>query len=233
MEKMFCLSGKGSRITCDMFPPYDVSNGEYVIGLVDLSTFNSIPNVETGVNDKFYYGKEGNSITIEEGSYEIEDLSNYIQGRLPNGLHLRLEANNNTLKTEIRCNEVIDFTKEKTIAPILGFTKKMLEPNKTHSSDAPVNILKVNSIRVECNIVRGSFDNGVESHVIHEFFPQVEPGYKIVESPGTVIYLPLNVQKVHTITIELKDQDNRPVNLRGEILSVRLHIKKVGNGSGI
>lgn len=225
---MFCLSGVGSSISCDLFPPYEVNDGD-VIGLVDLSTFNSIPNIESGVNNKFYYG-EDELIEFNEGSYEVEDIERYLTERLPEGVEFKLKANNNTLKTEIRCNKKINFQKEGTIASVLGFSKKILEPNQYHFSDLPVNILKVHSIRVECNIVRGSFDNGIESHVLHEFYPTVGPGYKIVETPSTIIYLPVNARKVYNITVQLKDQTGSLINLRGETLSVRLHIK---NGSSI
>lgn len=223
---MFCMSGKGSTISCDIFPPYDTSDGDYVVGLVDLSTFNSIPNIEAGVNNKFYYDDDDKVITIDEGSYEIEDIEKYIRNRLPKDIHFSLKANNNTLKTELLCGKRINFEKDETIASILGFSKKVLAADKSYESDLPVNILKVNSIRVECNIVRGSFDNGAEGHVLHEFFPLVEPGYKIVESPATVIYLPVNVQKVYNVTVQLRDQNGDLINLRDETLSVRLHIKK-------
>lgn len=226
--EMFCLSGIGSSVSCDVFPPYDVKDGD-VIGLVDLSTFNSIPNIEKGVNSKFCFG-ENEVIDFEEGSYEVEDIAKYIIDRLPVGTTLKLKANNNTLKTEIFCSKKIHFDKKGTIAPILGFSNRVLDANTVHTSDLPVNILKVNSIRVECNIVRGSYDNGIEGHVIHEFFPTVPPGYKIVITPGTVIYLPINVQRVYNLTVQLRDQNGDLINLRGETLSVRLHIK---NGSSI
>lgn len=227
---MFCLNGKGSVLSCDVFPPYELSDGEYVIGLVDLSTFNSIPNIEHGKNDKFYYGDQ--TITFEEGSYEIEHIENYIKARLLSGTKLSLKANNNTLKSEIECSENIHFDRKYTIGPMLGFSAVSLSPNTKHISDLPVDIIKVNTIRVECNIVRGTFDNGREGHVIHEFYPLVPPGYKIVEIPNTIVYLPVNVRRIHNITVILRDQNGDPINLRNETVSLRLHVKKV-NGPSI
>lgn len=223
---MFCLSGKGSTLSLDVFPPVDTSDGDYVIGLIDLSTYNSIPNIENDVNNKFYYDSK-EVVNLAEGSYEIEDIEKYILKKLPKGVEFSLKANNNTLKAEISCNKSINFDKEHTIGPMLGFGSKSLNPGETHISDLPVNILRVNSIRVECNVVRGSYVNGTEGHVIHEFYPSVEPGFKILEQPGTIIYLPINVQKVQNITVQLKDQDGNPINLRDETLSLRLHLKRV------
>lgn len=232
---MFSLSGRGSYISSEYFPPVDVSKGEWEIGLVDLMTFHSIPNIEKGINDKFYYGKDG-SITINEGAYEVENLETTLKAKLTPAVELKLTANNSTLKSELFCAQEVDFTKNDSIGAMLGFSSRILESGKTHTSDTTVNIMKVDVIRVECNIVRGSYDNGSESHVIHEFYPNVGPGYKIVEIPNTIIYLPVNVSSVNNVSISLKDQDGNLVNLRNERLSVRLHMrqKKGGeNGFGI
>lgn len=226
---MFCLSGQGSTISCELFPPYDLSNGEWELGLVDLSTYNSIPNIEKDVNDKFYYGDKG-EITISEGSYEIEDLETYIRDRFK-GFTLR--ANNNTLRAEIKCSEDIHFEKPNSLASLLGFEKKVYVKNTLHISSNPINIISVNIIRVDCNIVRGSFHNGVEGHTIHEFYPTSEPGYKILVVPSTIIYLPVNVRQVNNITVHLKDQEGKLINLRNELVTLRLHVKRRTNGSGI
>lgn len=222
---MFSLSGRGSYIYTDYFPPIDVSKGEWEIGLVDLMTFHSIPNIEKGKNNKLYFGT-GEIIEIDEGAYEIEDLETFIKAKLGMNVEFRLTANNSTLKSELFCTKPIDFTMKGSIAPLLGFKNKMLDAGTLHVSDDTVNIIKVNVIRVECNIVRGSYDNGAEGHVVHEFYPNVGPGYKIVEAPNTIIYLPVNVERINNISITLKDQDGDPINLRGERLSIRLHMRE-------
>lgn len=86
--------------------------------------------------------------------------------------------------------------------------------------------MKVDGIRVECNIVCGSYDNGRESHVVHKFYPNVGPGYNIVEIPNTIIYLPVNVGSVNNVSIALPDQDGNLVNLRNERLFIRLHMRQ-------
>lgn len=221
---MFCLSGNTAVQSCEVFPPFDVSDGNWEIGLVDLSTYNSIPNIENNLNDTFYYADK--SIKIDEGSYEIEDLEKYIIERIDSGVGFSLKPNNNTLKAEIKCSAAIDFTKSNSIGALLGFNKRILEPNTKHSSDKPVNIIKVNTVVVECNLVRGAYDNGRERHVLHEFYPMVEPGYKIVELPNPIIYLPLTVQRIDNITVSLKDQDGNLINFRGEKISLRINVRK-------
>lgn len=228
---MFCLSGKGSVISCDVFPSLDISGGSYELGLIDLTTYNSIPNIEKGINDKFYYGKSG-VVTLEEGAYEIRDIEKFIIDNIEKGVTFSLLANNSTLKAHIKCSEVIHFEKPGSIASLLGFDSIELDANKTHSSNNPVDIIKVNAIKVDCNIVRGSFNNGKEGHVIHEFFPAVAPGFKLVEIPRTVIYLPVTAQRINNITVTLRDQDGDIINLRDEKVNLRLHLRK-SNGVSI
>ena len=108
---------------------------------------------------------------------------------------------------------------------MLGFQLRVLSANKLHTSDLPVAILNVNALRVESNITTGAYINNRKLHTIHEFFPTVPPGYKIVEVPSHVIYLPIAVKTIHRLQLRIVDQDGDLVNFRGETITIRLHIK--------
>lgn len=139
---------------------------------------------------------------------------------------MNITANNNTLKSEIKTTYVVDFTPEGTIGPLLGFNPKKLKALAIHVSDNPVAILKVNTICIDCNIVTGTYHNSKAIHRIHQFFPRVPPGYKIVETPSNAIYLPINTRVISQITLKILDQDGNLINFRGETITVRLHLKK-------
>lgn len=228
---MICVTGRKSHLKCTLFPPLDLSTSDkWEMGFLDLMTYNSIPNVEEGINDTLFFGNDG-KIALPTGSYEISDINEYINKRLkekyPN-VTLNLIANNNTLKSEIWCSEEIDFSKPSSIGNLLGYTGgKVLEANKWHVSESQVSINKVDVIRVTCNIVRGSYRDGIEGHVLHEFYPLVGPGFKIVEIPKSLIYLPIYKQNsLSEFYIILEDQDGNPVNFRGETINLRLHIRE-------
>ena len=219
------LSGDSSILEIHFFPPIElVDNKKYVVGLVELLTFNSIPNID---NKKFYV--EGiEPIIIPTGSYEIEDIEVYLIEQLKlNNISFSLKANNDTLQSITKCDKNIDFTKEDSINDVLGFQAKVLEANELHVSALPISIIKINSLCVECNIIKGAYSNGYEVHTIHEFFPAVPPGFKIIEKPHEVIYLPININKIDYLQLWIVDQDRILVNFRGEIINIRIHIKAI------
>lgn len=218
------ISGSSSVLEAQFFPPIELSpDKNYTLGLVELLTFNSIPNIDIGCNE-FHVGTH--VLTIPTGSYEIEDIEKYLQAELAQKkIKIQLKPNNNTLRSEIECDQPIRFTPINSIGPLLGFAPGRLEANKRHVSDLPVSILKVNAIRVECNITTGAYINGRKVHTVHEFFPSVPSGYKIIEVPSSVIYLPITTRVIDNIQLRIVDQDGDLINFRGEIITIRLHIK--------
>lgn len=225
MSLTLTLSGNTSVLTAEYFPPLDLPT-DYVCGLIDFHTYNSIPNVQEKNNNLFHVGKS--VVEMPTGSYEIDDIGEYLNqkfDKLKNGPTILLKANNNTLKCEITSTDTIYFDRENSIGSLLGFSKRVLEASRLHTSDLPVNIIKVNAIRVECNLISGAFMNGIRVHTLHEFAPKVGPGYKIVEVPTNVIYLPVNTRRISSITLKLLDQDGDLINFRGEIITIRLHLK--------
>ena len=136
-------------------------------------------------------------------------------------------GNTNTLKVHIDSMPRIDFTKPNNIGPLLGFDPSVLPQYGKSESDFPAHIMRVNGLRIECNVVSGSYDNGRPSHVIHEFFPAVSSGFKIIESPVNVIYMPINVLRIDNITLKVTDENGTQVNFRGEQINIRLHLKKL------
>lgn len=226
------LSGSASVLTSEFYPPIRLTPGEeYSIGLLSLETYNSIPNIEEGVNNLFHF--QHGVVRIPTGTYEVDDLRYYIQNVLEEEYHekeltLKLHPNRNTLKTELKANFDIDFGQPYSIGPLLGFTNHtLLKKNTTHESDRVINIQGLNTISVECDLVTGSYKNGQRGRSLYSFYPSVEAGYKIIEAPSPVIYLPLNkaTDQIQRITVSVVDENNRPVSFRGETVTVRLHLK--------
>lgn len=224
MSIILNFSGNKSTLSADYFPPIELDTS-YECGLVSLFTYNSIPNIDKN-NNLFHVGSE--IIELPEGSYEIDDIIDYIQTQLKrknSKITIKINANTNTLRTEIKSSHPVYFNRRRTIGKLLGYSGREIASNVTIESDLPVNISKVNSIRVECNIVAGSFRNNKLVHTLHEFSPDVLPGYKISEVPKNIIYLPVNAKSIRSVVVRLVDQDGDPVDFREENITIRLHLR--------
>ena len=90
-----------------------------------------------------------------------------------------------------------------------------------------VNILTVNSILVNIDIISGSYFTGSTQPTIYSFFPDVSSGYNIIENPHNPLYLQITADTIHSITIWQSDQNGNELNLRGENLSMRLHLWEI------
>ena len=211
----------------------------YEIALVNLETYYSFPNNDETNNVFTYSNDNGNiphKIIIPEGSYELADLNNTIQHEMRKRGHydsvneeyfINISANTNTLKSVliIEPGYQEDFTQPNSLSKVLGFNSLKYEEG-FHESENVVNILTINSILVNIDIIAGSYINGSTKNTIYSFFPKVSPGYKIIESPVNLVYLPLTLDRIDSLNVTLTDQDNHLLNLRNEKLTIRFHVRE-------
>jgi len=87
--------------------------------------------------------------------------------------------------------------------------------------------MQVNSILVNIDIIVGSYVNGYYSPTIYSFSPNVSPGYKIVERPTpSLTFYPVSRYEIDSMKVWLTDQNNVPIDIRGEVITVRICIKE-------
>ena len=206
-------------------------NKEYKIALLDLETYFSFPNIgEENIIKYETPTKEKKEIIIPIGAYEFTELKEQIDKQLErNGDKdaIILDDNLNTFKMEMHIQRgyKIDFKEASGLKEVLGFIKDIYEEG-FHIAEKIINILPINSIFVHINIIDGSIVNGSKEPVIYTFFPNAEPGHKIIQIPKNLVYLPVNKNSIRYFHVKLTDQNNRLLNLRGEELTIRFHLKE-------
>ena len=212
---------------------------KYEIALVNLETYYSFPNIDETNNVFVYSPDNGNSwekIKIPEGSYEIDDINDAIQHEMKKRTHydeinedyyINIAPNTNTLKSVLILEKgyQVDFNHQNSLAKVLGFTGTKYTEG-FHESENVVDILRINSILVNIDIISGSYVNGTTKSTIYSFFPDVSPGYKIIESPVNLVYLPITLDTIDSLNVTITDQDYHLLNLRNEKLTIRFHIRE-------
>ncbi|CAH1107473.1 unnamed protein product [Psylliodes chrysocephalus] len=232
MAFSFTLTGNSSILSYDLNPAiYLEENIDYEIGLVSFNSFNTIPNIDES-NNLFVWGdrKKLNTFKVQVGAYELEELIHVLKKHMHNvdeNAQIDIIPDINTSNISISSNRIISFNNPNSIAKVFGFDSKRLDPGKTYTSNHPIKILKVNSIGIDCSIAAGSYLNGKPVHIIHQFFPTVPSGYKIVESPQNILYYPVSVKTINNLTVKIIDQTGDLINFREEEITVTLHIRKV------
>ena len=229
----FILSGNTSDfVTCHNSVMLDPTK-EYEAALLSLDTYNSIPNVTKNKNNVLKYstddGTTWKTIALDTGAYELQAINSEIKRqKIVNGddesaINIsKLTSIANIEKSRYK----IDFGVSHSIGPVLGF-KKVIIGHGYNESPNIVNIMQVNSILVNLDIIMGSYVNGLQSPTLYSFYPNVSPGYKIVERPNpSLIYYPLSRHDVSRMRVWLTDQNGNSIDLRGETLTVRIHVRE-------
>ena len=213
-------------------PPIHLNkDSSYEIALVNLETYYSYPNIDSSNNTLHFVKHDKDfSVRIPIGSYEIDDLNKTFADKLKREGHgkvVTFTPNLNTLKCVIKVEDgyQIDFRKSE-LGALLGFGKNIYSKGY-HKSKFPININKISSIFINIDITSGSFVNGTTKPVIYSFFPEVSPGYKIVENPHNLVYLPISTDIIDHINTKITDQDFNELNSRGENITLRFHIREV------
>ena len=162
-----------------------------------------------------------------EGSYHVEDINEFIQREMwKNGPYdkandkdnIEISANTKTLKSEMILKNYyeVDFRQDKSINSLLGFKNK-LHTSEFNESENLFNILTINSIIVNIDIISGSYVNGATQLTIYSFFRDVYPGYKIIENPHNLLYLPITSDTIHSITIWQQIRMKSSITYEGRI----------------
>ena len=236
MDRLLEFSGKSLELSQDFYPPIELNScSNYVVGLYSLSTYNSLGNIREGEDNTIVFHRHNDNlatvsvptvVNVPSGNYEIEALGAFITAEAAKFLiDFELVLHKSTMKVEMKCNCTVVLPL--SIAKIFGFERRFYESGSYTSERAP-QISPINVINVECNIITGSFRNGKRSLTIYTFYPDVPTGYKLIERPVNLLFLPVHVREISNITLRLTDQRGDPVDFNEEEVTIHLILRENG-----
>ena len=241
------ISGTSSRLFTRFNPPIVLDpavNSGYEIALYRLETFYTFPNINEKNNTlrvSVDRGKNWIDLKIPMGCYNITGVNKALQLLLGEEVKKKnfvqekkqpyfvLSGNINTSKCVLEISSdttVVDFDIKNSIRSILGFEAKKYTGGKRYESENKIDIIRVHSILVHCDIINSSRVNGTLAPVLYSFAPNVSPGEQIVFQPNHLMYVPLSLSTISSITSWITDQEGRVLDLGGERLTLAFHIRK-------
>ena len=224
------VTGSGSSIVTIYEQPIKLDRKRhYQLALLNLETYYSFPNIDE-TNNKFQFRKNGTddwqTVEIPIGCYEITAINRQFTQRVKSK-DIQVLGNLNTLQCELRINGTfeINFDIADSLRTVLGFEAKTYKKG-IHISENLVNILRVNSVFVHTDIIEGSYHQGRMQPIIYSFFPDVSPGEKIIQVQENLVYAHVTTDTIYRMTTWLTDQDSKKLDLRGETLTIRFHLRE-------
>ena len=239
------VSGTNSRLFTRFNPPlvFDpAENSGYEIALCRLETYYCFQNIDEKNNVlrvSIDAGQNWKELKIPVGCYDITGINEALQLLLgefnKNSVqekkqpYIVLTGNKNTSNCVLvimSSTTVVDFNVKNSIRSVLGFEAKQYVGGKRYESENKIDIVRVQSILVHCDIIKPSRVNGVPAPVIYNFFPNVSPAEKIVCQPKHLMYVPLSLSVISSMTAWITDQEGRILDLLGQRLTLSFHIRK-------
>ena len=94
----------------------------------------------------------------------------------------------------------VSFDVPNSLASVLVFTRNINGVGR-HASENLVNIMSVNTTLVHCNIIHSSYMRRTQTPVAYNFLPNAAPGQKIPEAPHNLIFHPVTVGVISTLSV--------------------------------
>ena len=238
------LTGQGSNISCDFHEPIliDTHNYDAMIGVKNFSTYNNIPNVEAGRNNKLMirvpHTTNFKIFELDTGAYELkiiaQQIYDWIEINNPRLKDVRenfkLIGNEATSKAEFifKDDYAVDFDIDNGIHELLGFKRtRMFQGIGRYDGDEIVNITRVSQLVFNCNITTSNYINGRHEPFLYNCTIDVPVGYKLSRELTDIAYKTINTSQISNIRIWIVDQSGCAVNLQKDDLTVTLSLKLI------
>ena len=235
------VKGKGSDISIDFYEPLNIpmEHFEAKLGVKSFSTYNSIPNVVEGKNNRIRIkvpGEKYKTFALETGAYELDLISTQIMEWMGVTFpklqdleeNFKILANYATSKADFifKGDYGVDFAVGGSMHELLGFDQNdKIEGTGRYSGKRVVNITNVTQLVFNCNITKCNYINGREMPFLYSCGINVPVGFRLCRELTDITYKGLNTDQISHIRIWVVNEEGESINLRSEDLNVTLSLK--------
>ena len=193
--------------------------------IIDILDLKYIPTKRTGYS-------------LNPGIYEIVDLNNTLKYILPDNVKVSVTIDDIRLKSNLKMNQTLIFTKRSFFYTILGFTQSRSYPLDdidnhyqiiagSYKSDKPINITGIDKIHLKADCIQGSIVNGIREPILYSFALSSPPGHKIYKEPRVKLFKKVNKSVLSHISFYFEDDDYKPVDFHGDTISFTCQLTKI------
>ena len=180
----------------------------------------SCPNI-TSILNYNYKGIPLLYSTITPGAYELTDIAELIKETDGN---VTIEPDKNTMKCLMEIKQgARSFDIQNSLASLLGF-RKIIYKKGRYKSQKIIDIMGLSTINIHGNVISGAKDNGKDTDILYTFNLTEPPGYLINIIPTNILYQNVTKDRIEYIEFHIKDEQRRPIDFNGDVLSFTLHL---------
>ena len=166
------------------------------------------------------------------------DLNNTLKYILPDNVEISITIDDIRLKSNLKIDQTLLFTKKSFFYTSLGFTQSRSYPLDDidgfyqliaglYKSDKPINITGIDKVHLKCDCIQGSKVNGVREPNLFSFALSSPPGHKIYKEPRVKLFKKVNKSVLSHITFYFEDDDYKPVDFNNETISFTCQLIKI------
>ena len=193
--------------------------------IIDVLDLNYIPTKRTGYS-------------LNPGIYEVVDLNNVLEHILPDNVKVIITIDDIRLKSKLKINQTLIFTKKSLFYSIIGFTQSRSYPLDdidgfyqliagSYKSDKPINITGIDKLHLKTDCIQGSILNGIREPILFSFALSSPPGHKIYKEPRVKLFKKINKSVLSHITFYIEDDDYKAVDFHNETISFTCQLIKI------
>ena len=193
--------------------------------IMDILDLKYIPTKRTGYS-------------LNPNIYNVVDLNNSLKYILPDNVKINVTIDDIGLKPNLNFIHILIFTEKSFFYTILGFTRSHSYPLDaidgfyqliagSYKIDRPINITGIDKIHLKCNCIQGSIVNGKRESILFSFALSSPPGHKKNKEPRVKLFKKINKPVLSHITFYFEDDDHKPVDFNGEMISFTCQLIKI------